>query len=43
MPDVGRELDSLWREIDERMKGKTEPSQERILKEIRRYKMERKE
>jgi len=40
-PSVGEELKALFREVDERYKGKKKPSQRVILAEIQKYRIER--
>lgn len=37
VPSIGEELKSLFREIDERYKGKRRPSEREILSSIRSY------
>jgi AbrB family looped-hinge helix DNA binding protein len=41
VPSVGKELKSLFREIDERYKRKRRPSEREILSEIRSYREEK--
>ncbi|HYB03768.1 MAG TPA: AbrB/MazE/SpoVT family DNA-binding domain-containing protein [Nitrososphaerales archaeon] len=40
-PTLGEELKSLFRQVDERYKGKKKPSQRAILAEIQKYRVER--
>ena len=41
VPSLGEELKGLFREIDERYKGKRRPSEREILSSIRSYRIEK--
>lgn len=41
IPTVGEELRALFREIDGQYRGKRRPTEKDILKEIQKYRMER--
>jgi AbrB family looped-hinge helix DNA binding protein len=41
LPDVERELETLWNEIDKKSENKPKPTEQEILEEIQRYRREK--